>query len=70
MDELREAVSRIDENVRLLREDVAPLVQQVQKNSLEISIIQNDEKWKKNIFTALIGLIGVIAGALAEFIRK
>jgi hypothetical protein len=70
MEELREKIARIDENVMLLRKDVAPLGKIVQQNSLDIALLKNDEKWKKGIFSGFIGLLGVVVGALAEFLRK
>ncbi len=70
MDDIRVTVSRIDENLKLLREDMRPLVITVDEHTRIITILQEDKKWTKNIFTALMGLIGVIIGALAEFLRK
>lgn len=70
MDEIKAQVARIDENVRLLREDMRPLVVTVHEHSRMLAIIKNDKRWTKNIFTTLIGLIGVMVGALAEFLRK
>lgn len=70
MDELRKTVSRIDENLRLLREDIVPLVEKVEKNTQDIVIIKTDKKWMGWITNTLFGLMGVIAGAVAEFLRK
>lgn len=70
MDDIRQAVARIDENVKLLREDFAPLVTSVQNQEKQIAILQNNEKWRKSILSGFFGLLGVIIGALAEFFRK
>lgn len=70
MDDIRQAVARIDENVKLLREDFAPLVTSVQNQEKQIAILQNNEKWRKGILSGFFGLFGVIIGALAEFFRK
>ena len=69
-DKLRETVARIDENVRLLRREVTPLIRVSQINSLDIAMMKNDNKWKKSIYTAFFGLLGIVVGALAEFLRK
>lgn len=70
MDELKRAVARIEENLRLLREDFAPLLKTVQSHSEEITILKNDKRWTKGLFTMLMGVLGVIIGALAEYFRK
>ena len=70
MDDLRQTVSRIDENVRLLRQDVEPLARELQKNSQDIALLKNNERWKSKISHGFFGLLGVILGALAEFYRK
>lgn len=70
MDELRQAVARIEENIKYLRRDVAPLVETVQEHSDQLLLIKNDKKWAHFIVTSLFGLMGVIIGALAEFLRK
>lgn len=70
MDEIKSAIARIDENVKLLREDVRPLIVTVHEHSRMLTIIKTDKKWTKQILTTLIGLIGVIIGAAVEFFRK
>lgn len=70
MDELRQTVARIDENVRLMRVDLSSFTQKVDQHETDIVIIKNDKKWTNKIVSALFGLIGVIIGALAEFLRK
>lgn len=70
MDDIRLSLARIDENVRLLREDVGPLIEIVKDHSEYIAVDRNNKKWSRDIFTTLIGLIGVILGAIVEFFRK